>query len=197
MSVRPWVLAASLLASVSVGARAARAEDPPVASQPASQRSTPEPLKLGEEAPSFSMRVSNPELASLKQFALARFVGATPDEPKSQVVLSFAASYCEPCKKELAELGALKPKLDKAGILLAVVVIDTEPDGVESMRKLIVDELKLPYPMLSDRFGVVAKRYRATALPFTVVIDKAGVLTWKSSGFQPGAIATLSSKLGI
>lgn len=157
----------------------------------------PDPLKIGEDAPSFSMRIANPDLAKLKQFALARFVGANPEEPKTALVLSFAASYCEPCKKELAQLGALKARLDKAGVLLAVVVIDTEAEGIEIMRKLTIDELKLPYPVLSDRFGVVAKRYRATTLPFTVVIDKAGVVSWLHSGFKDGSLEELTAKLGI
>lgn len=157
----------------------------------------PEPLVVGEPAPAFSMRVTNPALAGLQQFALQRYVGPSPAEPKKAVVLSFAASYCEPCKRELAELGALKPRLEQAGVLLVVVVIDTEAEGIEQMRRLTVDELKLPYAVLQDRFGVVAKRYRALSLPFTVVVGPSGNVSWLHSGFQAGSIEALAKQLGV
>jgi len=149
-------------------------------------------LKVGDPAPSFAMKTINPELSKVKLFTLGRHVGDNAAEPKAALVLSFAASYCEPCKKELSELRRMEEKLVKAGVLLAVVVIDTEPDGIEAMRKLTVDDLKLPYPVLSDRFGVLARRYHANALPHVVVIDKAGNVKWIHSGFTDTALGDLS-----
>lgn len=155
------------------------------------------PLKIGESAPHFALKTINPDASKMKVFTLGHHVGEAPESAKKAVVLTFGASYCEPCKKELAELKALQPKLEKAGVLLAVVVIDTEPDGIEAMRKLTVDQLKLGYPVLSDRFGVLSKRYRAYTLPFTVIIDPAGKISWLNEGFAEGSIAKLTGKLGI
>lgn len=155
------------------------------------------PLKIGESAPSFALKTMNPEASKIKVFTLAHYAGERPEKPKKAVVLTFGASYCEPCKKELAELKALQPKLDKADVILAVVVIDTDPEGIEAMRKLTMDQLGLGYPVLSDRFGVLSKRYRAYTLPFTVIIDPAGKISWLHSGFEEGSIAKLTSKLGI
>jgi alkyl hydroperoxide reductase subunit AhpC len=154
-------------------------------------------LKVGDPAPSFAMKTINPDQSKVKLFTLAHHVGDSPTEPKSALVLSFSASYCEPCKKELAELVRMQSKLSKAGVLLAVVVIDTEPDGIEAMRKLTVEELKLPYPVLSDRFGVLARRYHANALPHMVVIDKSGNIQWIHSGFTETALAELSQRLKL
>jgi alkyl hydroperoxide reductase subunit AhpC len=156
-----------------------------------------EDLKIGDTAPQFAMKTINAELSKVSLFALSRHVGESPAEPKQALVLSFAASYCEPCKKELGELRAMDAQLKKAGVLLAVVVIDTEPDGIESMRKLTVDELKLPYPVLSDRFGVLARRYHANTLPHVVIVDKVGTIQWIHSGFTKDALDQLRSKLGI
>lgn len=154
-------------------------------------------LKTGDVAPHFAMKTIDVERAKQRIFTLARYVGQDAEEPKAALVLSFAASYCEPCKKELAELKNLEPRLTKAGILLAVVVIDTEPEGIDAMRKLTVDELQLPFPILSDRFGVLARRYHANALPYVVVIDKSAKVSWIHSGFAEGALAELTAKLGI
>jgi alkyl hydroperoxide reductase subunit AhpC len=164
---------------------------------PKAKGAAADPLKVGDDAPTFAMKTANPELSKLKMFSVARFVGVNPEEPKSALVLSFAASYCEPCKKELAQLRNLQERFTKAGVLLAVVVIDTEPEGIEAMRKLTVDELKLGYPVLSDRFGVVARRYRANPLPYTVIIDKKGTVQWVHSGFAEGSLEELAAKAGI
>lgn len=154
-------------------------------------------LRSGEPAPLFQLKTMNPELSGRTLFSLAKHVGERSEEPKAQLVLSFAASYCEPCKKELAELVALGPRLSKGDILLAVVVIDTEPEGIESMRRLVVDELKLPFPVLADRFGVVARRYRAKVLPYVVIVDRSGVVRWSRTGFEEGALGEMAEKLGI
>lgn len=155
------------------------------------------PLQVGDEAPAFSIRTLNPDRSAMKVFSTGRFAGPSADEPKRAVVLSFAASYCEPCKRELAELGTLEARLAKANVVLAVVIIDTEQKGIDEMQKLTVDTLKLPYPIVLDRFGVVARRYRATSLPFTVVIGKNGLVEWAHAGYQDGALDALAKQLGI
>lgn len=156
----------------------------------------PETLRVGEPAPSFVLKTMNPERSKTARFVLRDFVGSETKTPK-KVVLSFAASYCEPCKRELAEFATMKKAIDEAGAVLAVVVIDTEPEGIAQMKKLTVDELALPFPVLSDRFGVLARRYHATQLPMTVIIAPSGDVQWLSSGFAKGAMAKFRTALGI
>lgn len=153
-------------------------------------------LVVGQVAPSFTLKTMNPERAGTRLFPLRNYVGDSA-KTKRTVVLSFAASYCEPCKKELAELKPLADKLAKGGVQLAVVVIDTEPEGIADMKKLTVDELDLPYPVLSDRFGVLARRYDASALPKTVVVKPDGRIQWINTGFKDGAIEALLKQLGV
>ncbi|MEQ8274228.1 MAG: TlpA disulfide reductase family protein [Deltaproteobacteria bacterium] len=156
-----------------------------------------EKLKVGETAPSFTLKTMNPELSKKKRFALRDYVGNDTKTKKRAVVLSFAASYCVPCKKELAELKKLKGSLDGANVELAVVVIDTDPEGIAAMKKLTVDQLALEYPVLSDRFGVLARRYHANELPMTVIISPDGQVRWLSSGFAEGAIDKFKKAVGI
>jgi alkyl hydroperoxide reductase subunit AhpC len=162
-----------------------------VAAPPAQQ------LEVGQEAPQFVLKTLNEKRSTVAQFALRNFVGEAAKEKKKAVVLSFAASYCEPCKKELAELKKLKAKFDASNVLLAVVVIDTDAEGIEKMRKLTVDDLDLEYPVLSDRFGVLARRYYASTLPMTVIVKPDGMIQWLNTGFQPDAIEKLLTQLSI
>ena len=154
-------------------------------------------LAIGQDAPQFVLKTLNREKSGMPSFALRSYVSDAATEKKRAVVLSFAASYCEPCKRELAELKGLKEKLDASNVMLAVVVIDTEADGIEKMRRLTVDDLDLRFPVLTDRFGVLAKRYYASTLPMTVIVKADGKIGWLNTGFQKDAIDQLLRQLAI
>lgn len=168
----------------------ARAEAPaPAVSVPAVG------LPVGADAPAFSLKLMNPEQAQQKSLVLADHVGPGAPHKKKGVLLSFAASYCAPCKKELADLAVAEPAWRKAGLLTAVVVIDTEAAGIEAMRAFLLDELKLPFPVLADRFAILARRYRAEALPYVILIDAEGKVRWSHAGYDPAALGAVLAKL--
>lgn len=182
--MRPFLVLAFTLHAIGVGA-SARAEEPSPA------------LQIGAPAPPFSLRTLNPDRSGAAFISLAKLVGPRAGAPRSFVVLSFGASYCEPCRRELEELKALVPDLEAARVLLVVVVADTDPEGIEAMRKLTIDELGLTVPVLSDRFGVLARRYHASPLPFTVVIDANGLVRAVRTGFSRDSIPELLRLLGL
>ena len=153
-------------------------------------------LKVGQPAPRFLLPVMNPEQHDARTFRLADYVGTKPRRPGRGVILSFAASYCGPCRDELAALKKRSRDLRAAGLTLAVVVIDTEQEGREAMRRLVVDELRLPFVVLADRFAVVARRYGADVLPMSVVLDRRGVVQWVQSGYKKGAVDRLLTEGG-
>lgn len=141
-------------------------------------------LAIGSEAPPFTLKT----LGGQKPITLRDYVGKSPREPKKAVLLSFAASYCEPCKKELAELVHLVPEWEKKGVLTVVVLIDTDAEDIAKMQRFIEAELKASYPVLADRFNILARRYRAELLPYAVLVDAAGNVHWVSSGYDLKAL---------
>ena len=146
-------------------------------------------LEVGQSAPTFFLPLMNADSQGQRIFRLRDYVG--PDGARSAkrgVLLNFAASYCVICKAELVALKARKAKFDAAGVALAVIVIDTEKEGIEQMRALTVDKLKLPYPVLSDRFGVLARRYGVEALPMSVWLAPDGRIVWLETGMNLKAI---------
>jgi peroxiredoxin len=145
-------------------------------------------LAEGAAAPHFSLKPLNPALARRESFSLRDSIGPERGAARA-LILSFSASYCAPCKKELALLAREAEALAKAGIAVATVSIDAEPSGIEAMRALAVDELKLPFPVLSDRLGIVGRRYGVSVLPTTFLIGPDGRVRRISRGFGDEELA--------
>ena len=153
--------------------------------------------ELGSSVQHFTVKTLNPKLSGQRMVSSRHLLGDKARTPVKAVGMTFGASYCEPCKKELRVLAKYAARIEKRGFKMLSVVIDKEPKGVEIMRKLLVDELKVSFPVLSDRFGILAKRYKATTLPMMVVIEPHGKISWVHSGYKKESIKSFLSKLGI
>ena len=94
-------------------------------------------------------------------------------------------------RNKLPELKKFAERNKERGVLVAEVIIDKEPEQVELMRKLTVDELALPFPVIHDRFGIVSRRYGALELPYMVVLDGDRIVRWVHTGFTPDAMKQL------
>jgi thiol-disulfide isomerase/thioredoxin len=153
------------------------------------------PLKVGEFAPSFLLKTINKELSGIEVFSTKTYVGATAPDKKQALLLNFAASYCGPCKKELPELSKLGAEYAERGVMFAVVVIDKEAEGIEAMRKFVVDDLALTAPVLSDRLAIVGRRYKADHLPLSVLVGSEGRVHWLRSGYEADTLAAIKAEL--
>lgn len=160
--------------------------------EPAAKKDKP---TVGEPAPAFRLPLLNKAASGVSDFSLNRYVGQDATEKKKAMLLSFGASYCGPCKKELPALQALETKYKPRGLVTALVVIDDEPSGIEEMRKLVVDERRVAFPVLSDRFKVLANRYGADVLPKLVLIDELGQVRWHHTGYEANTMRLVENEL--
>ena len=85
-------------------------------------------LPVGARAEQFTLKVVNVEKVDKRILALGHLVGEGAKEPKKLVVLSFFATYCEPCKKELPFLEELYKRYSDQGLGVLVVSIDKDKD---------------------------------------------------------------------
>jgi len=88
------------------------------------------------------------------------------------VVLNFWAAWCKPCQTETPALDSLYRQVEGQGI--DFVGVDTKEVSRDAATSFITDN-HISYPMLWDEPGKTALELGhvpATALPFTVVIDK-------------------------
>lgn len=87
------------------------------------------------------------------------------------VVVNFWATWCVPCTFEIPGIAALWRREHAA--CLDVLGIAEDSGGREPITRA-ARQLHIPYPVLLDRDGAVARRYRVPGFPFTFVIDRAG-----------------------
>jgi cytochrome c biogenesis protein CcmG/thiol:disulfide interchange protein DsbE len=88
------------------------------------------------------------------------------------VLLNFWASWCQPCRSEMPEFVRLYSTQRDRGLEVVAVDLQEAPAPVQGF----VDEFGMTFPVVFDRTGEVARTYRVTQLPVTLIIDRDGVI---------------------
>jgi peroxiredoxin len=145
-----------------------------------------ERFDVGEEVPRFTLKALNADQAGEAYVSIDRYVGADATDRKKALLVSFFATYCEPCKREMPFLGALYSTYKDEGFLSLVVSIDKDADKVEAAAAL-AKQSNVTFPVLSDRFNIVAKRYFINKLPCVYVLNGDGKVTMVNVGYTNDA----------
>ena len=192
-------LLAAFVASASASADDRSGPDAPPAAAVAS-----EGLQVGTAVPQFTLPVVNdfvpptvptgPLAPRGNKWGPARWTGERPDEPKKLVIMSFFATYCDPCKKEMPELARLYDTYKSQGLGIMLVSIDKG----DEQRQLIIDLAKqnhVAFPVMHDRYQVVARRYAAERLPYMLMLDGAGIVKVVHIGYTDELKANLENEV--
>jgi cytochrome c biogenesis protein CcmG, thiol:disulfide interchange protein DsbE len=151
-------------------------------------------LKPGTPAPIFSL----PGVDG-NRTALRTWCGDTLNMPhinkvKQTVVISFWATWCKPCMKEMPQVIAFTEKHKSDPVKTFCVSIDKE--GILVVRPFLQDK-GWTMPVLLDPYAKTSERYGVKSLPALFVIDPNGIIRYASSGFEEGTdiIAKLDAVL--
>ncbi len=157
----------------------------------------------GQPAPSFQLRAMNPEASGASFVSLERFAGDEPEDPGSRaVLLSFFASWCAPCQKEMPYLQQLHQMYRDQGLRVLSVNIDREEEGLALARRQIA-AARVTYPVLGDRFNLLARRYlgEQSPLPSVFLIRRDGTVARIERGYGKDAqsflLAEVQQVLGL
>lgn len=123
-------------------------------------------VQAGEEAPDFSL-VSTEG----RPYRLSDYRGRV-------IVLNFWATWCGPCRQELPTLSSMHVAMEKDGIIVMAVALDSAADDVRQM----AGELKLHMPVLFND-GETGKKFGIRGFPTTFIIGTDGRVSKVFTGY--------------
>jgi thiol-disulfide isomerase/thioredoxin len=140
-------------------------------------------LVPGTEAPGFSL----PTLSGNRE-ALSVWNGSALSKPHINktphtVIISFWATYCKPCLKEIPQLMEFASRYSAEPVKVFLVSIDKQ--GASKVRPYM-QEHKFDLPVLLDPYAKTAERYGVSALPALYVIAPDGIIRYAATGFKEG-----------
>ena len=143
----------------------------------------PEPDLVGKPAPDFTLKDVDGREVALR------------DLRGKSVLLTFWATWCEPCRKELPQIEALYKALKDKGLVVLAVNVN---ESAETAKKFFAEQ-GYTFQCLIDPAGEANKQYGAGGgIPRTILIDKDGIVRDFQSGFGPQVdLSAKVKKLGL
>jgi cytochrome c biogenesis protein CcmG, thiol:disulfide interchange protein DsbE len=109
-------------------------------------------------------------------------------------VLSFWATWCAPCKKEMDEIS---PKYSdwqtKYNMELVAITIDNA-QGLPKVKPMIAQK-GWKYKVLSDVNSQFLQNLGGQSVPYTILVDKNGNIVYTHNGYKPGDEIELEKKI--
>lgn len=114
---------------------------------------------------------------------------------KQNLVVSFWASWCGPCRLEMPVLRAFYEKHHNDSNSFEFLAISIDDSAAPA--RAFATSSKIPFPVLLDISKQTADAYHVDGIPTLFVIDKSGKVIFGHSGFDTTLQFQLANALGI
>ena len=95
-------------------------------------------------------------------------------------IISFWATWCIPCKKELPDLSLLKSKIKKHNIDVLTISIDTK--NIKDQLKFLSNNAASNLEHFFDIEMKIFKALKLRGIPTTIIVDQNGLIVSKHEG---------------
>ena len=142
--------------------------------------------------------VSQAERAKVPAFRLKDLTGKKvhiKDLKGKVVMISFWATWCVPCKRELDDLAKLYKKTDKSKGLEVLAIATDGPETFSEIRG-VVKRHKWPFRILPDKEGEATSilNPRGT-VPYSMYVDRHGRLAYDHEGYAQGDAEKMAKRI--
>jgi thiol-disulfide isomerase/thioredoxin len=139
-------------------------------------------LEVGIEAPTFSLPTLEQNYISLRDYCGKTLRKPWKNKVKHVVILSFFATWCKPCLKEIPHLEKIEESFKSQPVQFYLINVGEEREKINQFLK----NQKIKLTILLDRYKKTAEKYGALVLPRLIVIDKEGIVRKQQTGFIEG-----------
>jgi peroxiredoxin len=139
-------------------------------------------LKVGDEPPDVFGKASSRETVHLTDYR-GRIV-----------VISFFASWCGPCRKEVPMLMALQKHATRDKVVVISVNWQQSQDEFRHIKK-IFDDHGSDITLVSDERGRVGAAYGVHAIPFMIIVGKDGKIVALHLGYGEDEIPVIADEI--
>ena len=115
-------------------------------------------------------------------------------KPGKNYVLTFWATWCVPCKRELTNMVDLQPKW-KDNFNTEVIAISTDDSRAKSKIKSYVAGENWPFTVMLDQNQDLMRALGIQSIPFTMIIDKNGQIVYSHNSYVEGDEFEIENKL--
>lgn len=103
------------------------------------------------------------------------------------VILTFWASWCAPCRKELPYLENVQRKLGKEKVMVYAVSFQEHEESLYEVRKM-AKATGWQLTLLGDPNGRIAAQYAISSIPHLFIIGRDGRILAVHAGYGEGSI---------
>lgn len=129
-------------------------------------------LDVGDPAPPFEAQTTAGD-----KIVLAKMKG------NNAIFLTFWATWCQVCKTEIPRLKEIHAQYAPKGMPLIAINVGVN-DSVKKVQKYL-EHYGITYPVIFDTNSKITKLYGVQGTPTVVIIDKRGVVRYRSAAI-PG-----------
>ena len=112
------------------------------------------------------------------------FVELNQEVGEGPILLSFWATWCKPCLQELNEYKKIYNDYKDKGFKM--FAISTDDENTVAKVKPLVKSKGYNFPVLFDTNGDAVRLYYAQSIPYSVILDKDGMIIYSHLGYMKG-----------